>query len=162
MALFQDSNFWVLLSFIIFIGVFLKYGRGAFLGMLDTKINTIKAELEQAESLRVEAQDLLAEYQRKHKDAMKEADSIIATAREHAEQIRIKAEEDAKRTAKRREEQLQLKLSRIEQTARQDIETYTAKLATDAAREILTKNVDSKTDKILISNTLASVANQAD
>lgn len=162
MELLQDSNFWVLISFLIFMGIAYRYGRGAFLGMLDNKISAIKTELQQAEMLRLEAQDLLAEYQRKHKDAMQEAKDIIENARAHAEDIRKKAEEDAKHTAQRREEQLRLKLERIEQNARQDIEAYTAKLSIDAAREILAKNMDSKTDKQLIAKTLTGVAEALD
>lgn len=159
MALLHDTNFWVLISFVIFIGVFLKFGRGAFLGFLDGKINTIRNELNQAESLRVEAQELLAEYQRKHKDAMKEAEKIIADAKKHAENIRLKAEEEAKRTAERREAQLTEKLARIEQNARHEVEAYTARVAVEASRQILAEKMDSKADKDLISNTLGSVSN---
>ena len=158
MELLQDTNFWVLISFIIFIGVFIKYGLSSAMGFLDSKIDSIRSELNHAETLRVEAQELLAEYQRKHKDAMKEAEHIIADAKKHAESIREKAEEDAKRTADRREQQLQEKLARIEQNARTDIEAYTAQVAVDAARQLLSEKMDAKADKEIISNTLSSVS----
>ena len=157
MELFQDTNFWVLISFVIFIGVFIKYGRSAAVEFLDNKINSIRNELNQAESLRVEAQELLAEYQRKHKDAMKEAEIIISDAKNHAESIRVKAEEDAIRTAERRQTQLNEKLSRIEQNAHSEIESYIAQVSVDAARQILTEKMDAKADKQIISNTLSSV-----
>lgn len=158
MEFLQDTNFWVLISFIIFAGIFLKFGRAGAVAFLDNKIEAIRNELNHAETLRVEAQELLAEYQRKHKDAMKEAEKIISTAKKHAETIRLQAEEDAKRTAERREIQLQDKLARIEQNARHEIESYTAKIAVDAARQILSEKIDGKTDKAIISNTLGSVS----
>ena len=158
MEFLQDTSFWVFVSFVIFIGVFLKYGRATALGFLDNKIDSIRNELNHAESLRVEAQELLAEYQRKHKDAMKEAEKIVADAKKHAETVRIKAEADAKRTADRREVQLQEKLNRIEQNAKAEIEAYTAQVAIDTAREILQNKMDAKTDKTIIFNTLDNVS----
>ena len=110
-ALLNDTNFWVLISFVIFMGVAWKYGRKSALAGLDGKIDTIKTELATAEKLRVEAQELLAEYQRKHKDALREADDIIAKAKSHAESMRAKAESDLEVTMKRREDQLQQTLT---------------------------------------------------
>jgi F-type H+-transporting ATPase subunit b len=155
--LLQDANFWVLISFIIFVGVFLKYGKAKVLSSLDDKITKIKSELEQAESMRLEAQTLLCEYQQKHKDAMKDAKEIIANAKAYAEEIRIKTEEELEKTSQRREAQLQEKLERIEQNARHEIEAYTAKIAMDASRKILTESLNEKSDSALIQSTLGSV-----
>jgi len=160
--LIQDSNFWVLISFLIFLGIAWHYGRAAALGKLDDKINNIRKELEEAERIRVDAQELLAEYQRKHKDAMSEADQIIADAKKHAEYIRAKAEEEMNKAQSRRQAQLDEKLTRIEQNAKQDIESYTAKIAVNAARQILTDKMDAKTDKDIMAkvmNTMSKTIN---
>lgn len=158
MALFQDTTFWVLIAFVIFAGFFIRYGKDKALAMLDDKILSIKNELETAENLRVEAQELLAEYQRKHKDAMSEAAGIIARAKDHAEAMRLKAEEDLADTMKRREAQLEEKLQRIEQNASMEIKAYTAQIAVNAAKEILTEKIDAKADKEIVSNTLNTVS----
>jgi F-type H+-transporting ATPase subunit b len=157
MELFQDTNFWVLVSFIIFIGVAWKYAKDAALAKIDGKIDAIRKELTEAERIRVDAQELLAEYQRKHKDALSEADKIIADAKNHAEDIRKKAEADMERTQARREAQLDEKLKRIEQNAAQEIEAYTAQIAVNAARHILADKMDAKTDKDIINNVMSSV-----
>lgn len=156
--LLHDTNFWVLISFLIFVvGVFV-YGRKAILGSLDSKIDAIKTELEEAERIRVDAQELLAEYQRKHKDAMNEADKIVAEAKKHAESIREKAEADMANATERREAQLNEKLSRLEQQAAQDIQAYTAKIVVNAARDVLTDKMDSKSDKDMIADTMDGVS----
>jgi len=152
--LFYDTNFWVLLSFLIFCVVAFKYGKNAVLDSLDSKINAIKMELDSAEKLRVDAQELLAEYERKHKDAISEAANIIAQAQQNADAIKEKAEADLAKTMQRREAQLQENLSRIEQNARQEIQAYTAKIAVNAARDVLSDNMNAKADKIILSNTL--------
>ena len=78
MEFLSDTGSWVLISFLIF--AFLAYtkGKAAFLNMLDSRIEAIKNEIETAESLRVEAQELLAQYQRKQRDAAKEAEEAAA------------------------------------------------------------------------------------
>lgn len=158
MALLEDTNFWVLISFILFAFVAIRYGKDKAMALLDDKIAAIKNELDTAESLRVEAQELLAEYQRKHKDAMGEAANIIARAKDHAEALRLKTEEDLAETMKRREAQLEEKLQRIEQNAAMEIKAYTAQLAINAAKDVLSQNIDAKADKEIIDNTLNTIS----
>ena len=62
-----------------------KMGRKSVVGALDAKIDEVKSEIENAERLRVEAQELLAQYQRKQRDAEQEAADILKRAQEHSE-----------------------------------------------------------------------------
>lgn len=156
--LLHDTSFWVLISFLIFVGIFIKYGKSKVLGNLDDRISSIKTELETAERLRIEAQEVLADYQRKQKDAMKEAELIIADAKAQAENMRQNAENEWQKTMSRREEQLNERLSRIEDNARHDIEAYTAQLAINATRKVLKDKMDSKSDKPLLDNTLEQLS----
>ncbi len=156
--LLHDTNFWVLISFVIFSGVAYKYGKTTVLSKLDGKIDAIRTELSQAEKLRVDAQELLAEYQRKHKDAISEAATIIADAKKHANDIKNTAEEDLKNILARREDQLQEKLTRIEQNASQEIQAYVAEIAVNSARDLLNSKMDAKADKAIISNMMSNVS----
>ena len=155
--LLHDTNFWVLISFVIFTIVAYKYGRATVLAKLDGKIDSIRTELTEAERLRVDAQELLAEYQRKHKDAMSESAKIIAEAKKNAEEIKSKSENDLKALMERREAQLQDKLNRIEDNAMQEIQSYTAQIAVSAARNIIEKNMNTSADKAIISNIMNDV-----
>ena len=65
MEFLQDTNVWVLLSFILFMALAYYKGKDIILGGLDAKIETIRQEIVTAENMRVEAQELLAQYQRK-------------------------------------------------------------------------------------------------
>lgn len=156
--LLHDTNVWVAISFTIFAIVAYKYGKNIFLNGLDAKIDNIKTELEEAERIRVDAQELLAEYQRKHKDAMSEADKIISEAKKHAEDIRKKAEADMDRANERREAQLNEKLARLEQNAAQEIQAYTAQIAVNAARDIFRDKMNAKSDKEIIAETMSNIS----
>ncbi len=71
-------------------GGFRKIGAG-----LDTKIATIRRQLDEAAALRAEAEAMKADYQQKTADAKKEAQAILENAKAGAVQLVAKAKEDA-------------------------------------------------------------------
>ena len=84
-ALFGEAEFWVLIAFVISMAIVVWKARGAMLGMLDRRAEKIKAELDEARRLAEEAQKALAQHQLRQRDALKEAEAIIAQARAEAE-----------------------------------------------------------------------------
>jgi F-type H+-transporting ATPase subunit b len=152
-----DANNWVLISFVIFAIGFLRFGKGALIAKLDARIAEIRKEIETAESLRIEAQELLAQYQRKQRDAAREAETIVAHARESAAHIRREAEAEMKETLKRREEQMNDRLKRAEEKAVNDIRAYAAELAVRATREIIVTEMDESTNGSLVDKSIKSV-----
>ncbi|MFP4313189.1 MAG: hypothetical protein ACLFR0_02570 [Alphaproteobacteria bacterium] len=153
MDLLHDSNVWLVFSFIIFCFILLKYGKKAFLSMLDKRIEDIKTELSTSETLRVEAQELLAQYQRKQRDAEKEAEQIIAKAEQNALQIRKKAEEDLIASLKRKEQQMKERIQQMEESVIQEIREHAANLAVEATTQIIIDKLGKKdSDKLLDSS----------
>lgn len=160
MALFGDATFWVLISFCLFLFMFFRLGRGPILAKLDARIGEIRKEISAAETLRIEAQELLAQYQRKQRDAAKEARTIIETARSHAVQITRQAEAELSESLKRREQQLEDRLRRIKENAATEIRAYAAELAVKATREIIAEKMDEKTSARLVDASIKQVAEQ--
>lgn len=158
--LLADTHFWVTLSFIGFLCLFFKFGKGPLLSKLDAKIEEIRKEIASAESLRTEAQELLAQYKQKQNEAEKESAAIIENARKHAEQIRRQAETDMDARLKRREQQVQDRLRRMEESAMADIRAYAAELAVKATGEIIAKKMDEQTNARLIDASIKQVAGQ--
>jgi F-type H+-transporting ATPase subunit b len=158
MGFLNDPANWVFISFVIFAFGFMRFGKNALLHKLDSRIAEIRKEIETAESLRVEAQELLAQYQRKQRDAAKEAEAIVATARTHADQIRKQAEADIAATLKRREEQTADRLKRMEEKAANDIRAYAAELAVRATREIIVTEMNEKVNAGMVDHSIKAVA----
>ena len=80
-----EAEFWVAVAFFIFMGIAWK--AGAFSAMtkgLDGRANRVRHELDEAKRLREEAATVLADYKRRRAEAEKEAEAIIASAREEA------------------------------------------------------------------------------
>ena len=81
----HNTNFVVLIAFLVFVGVLFYFKvPGMIGGLLDKRADEIKSELDEARALREEAQTILASYERKQKDVQEQADRIVATAREDA------------------------------------------------------------------------------
>ncbi len=155
--LLLDTHIWFIFSFVIFAGIILKFGMPALNGMLDGRITQIKKDLETAENLRIEAQEMLAQYQRKHRDAVQESEKIVATAKENAKQFQKQAEDDLKVLIERREAQLEDRLVRMEQNAINEIQAYAADLAINAARQIIEEKLDKKANAKLVEQSIESI-----
>jgi F-type H+-transporting ATPase subunit b len=142
MEFLHEPTNWVFLSFVIFAVLFARYGWKNVAAKLDGRIDEIRSELKSAETLRNEAQAMLAEYQAKHRDAMKEAQDIAVRARQQAKAIQEKAEADIAETMVRREKQLEERLNRIEAAAEAELRRATAELAIKAAEAQIRKSLD--------------------
>ena len=79
----RNTDFVVLIAFLIFIGILVYYKVPAMVGgLLDKRAMNIRAELDEAKALREEAMALLASYERKQKDVQAQADRIVAAAKQ--------------------------------------------------------------------------------
>src|ERR1044071_6383124 len=86
--LLQEPETWVAIAFVIFVGVIVYVGaHKKMIEALDHRSARIQKELDDAKALRDDAAKLLADYQRKQKEAEHEAEAIIAEAKAEAERI---------------------------------------------------------------------------
>ena len=92
----NDPLFWVLISFLAFVGLLVYYRVPTMVGkMLDDRADMIRKELDEARRLREDAQSLLEEYQRKAREADVEAHTIIEQAKREAETLAAEVTESA-------------------------------------------------------------------
>jgi len=154
MAFLQEPTFWVLIAFVIFLGAAGRPLVSLITAGLDKRADKIREDLEEAEKLRKEAQDLLAGYQRKQRDAIQEAKDIVQHAHEEAERIAVQGRETLEASLERRRK---LALERIEQAEAQALDAVRAKtvdLALDATREFLSKELKGKQADALINQAI--------
>ncbi|RMF39078.1 MAG: F0F1 ATP synthase subunit B, partial [Alphaproteobacteria bacterium] len=83
--MWESPEFWVAVAFVIFVAATFRplYRQAA--AALDARAARIKNEIDEAQALREEAQALLAEYKRRQRAALKEAEEILEHARGEAE-----------------------------------------------------------------------------
>jgi len=102
--LLEDPKVWVSLSFVIFLILMWKpFGVfGMIAKALDARGAKIKAELDAAVQLRLEAQSTLDAYQKKQAEVLKEAEEILAKTKRDAEVMAIAARIELKSSLEKR------------------------------------------------------------
>jgi len=140
--MFQDAEFWVAVAFVVTILLIAWKGGRPMLKTLDDRAAKIRAELDMAEKLREEAQHLLADYQRRQRDAVKESEAIIAQARADAESLIADSRTRLDETLARREQLAMERIAQAEAHAQAEIRGEAAQLVVAASREILSKQLE--------------------
>lgn len=138
----SDPTFWVLVGFLVFIGAAVYFKLPGIIGKaLDERGATIKAELDQARRLREEAQALFVDYQRRQREAEKEAAEIVAHAREEAERLLREAHQDLEATMTRRRQLAETKIAQAEAQAVKEVREAAVDLAIAAAASVLKQDL---------------------
>lgn len=110
-----DSSFWALVGLFLFFAVLYRFKvHELVIGALDGRGDRIRGELEEARRLREEAQQLLAEYQRKRKEAESEAEAIVEAAKSEAGQIAAEAKARTEEYVTRRTTLAEQKIAQAE------------------------------------------------
>ena len=142
----MDATFWATVALAIFLGIVFYFKAPALITKsLDERANRIRAELEEARRLREEAQQLLAEYQRKRKDAEKDAADIVAAARREAEALVSEAQRKTEDYVTRRTALAEQKIVQAERDAINEVRSSAVDIAVEAARGVLASRVDERT-----------------
>lgn len=150
---------WVLVSFILFMALLVYYQIPSKIAKaLDSRADKIKEELNEARRLREEAQTILADYQQKRRDAEKEAEDIIALARNEAHAFAEKSKQDLKDTLDRRMRLAEEKITRAEEQAIQDIRSRSADVAISAAETILARELQGQPAEDLVTQGIRDVS----
>lgn len=154
----NDPTFWVAVGFFVFAGLIVWKVRQPMLEGLDARADRIKTELDEAQRLREEAQKALAEYKRKQRDATKEAEEMLTSAKHEAELIRSQASEDLKAVLARRERAALEKISQAETQAIHDVRAQAVDMAMAATAKLLSENVDPGRDQAMVDQAIKDLS----
>jgi len=140
----------VAIAFVIFVVLVLWKGTRKITEGLDKRAERIRNQLNETQNLREEAQAALASYQRHQRDALAEAEQIIAQAEAEADRLKEHAEEVLAATIKRREEQAVQRIAQAEASAIQDVRDQAVDLAIGVATKLIAKKIDKSVQGSLI------------
>jgi len=158
MEFLGTAEFWVAVSFFGFLGVVLYFKAPAMITKaLDERAARIRAELDEAQRLREEAQALLAEYQRKRRDAEKEVEEIISLAREEAERLSTETRAVLEESVQRRMRATEAKIAQAESQALDEVRAAAADAAIRAAETVISKSMSPKTRADLVASGIKEV-----
>lgn len=155
MAALSTPEFWVAVSFFGFVALIIYFkAPGMVLKALDDRADAIRKELDEARRLREEAQALLTDYERKQRNASKEADEIIQLARQQAETLATETRESLKATLARRAKLAEDKIARAGEQALVEVRAAAATAAIAAAQQIIADKMTPAASKKLVDQSI--------
>jgi F-type H+-transporting ATPase subunit b len=155
--MFEAENF-VALGFVIFLGLLVYLGaHRRVIDGIDKRQARIKAELDEAVRLREEAQAVLADFERRGREAEAEAASIVAGAKAEAERLAVEAKAKMEDFVVRRTKMAEAKIAQAEAQALADVRSAAADTAVAAAEKILAAAAKGKVAEDLLAQSIESV-----
>ena len=144
MEFFHQPANWAAIGFVVFVALVAKRAWVAMTAMLDGRAAEIKAKLDDAVKLREDAKQLLANYEKKVRDAEKEATDILAQAKAEATRMAQDAAVALETTVQRRSELAMDRIARAEQKALKEVRDVAIEIAVRGAERLIAAEVDDK------------------
>lgn len=154
----RNTDFVVLLAFLVFIGILVYFKVPSIvMGLLDKRATGIQAELDEARALREEAQTLLASYERKQKQVQEQADRIVQQAKREAEAAAEQARHDLQVSIERRLQAAQEQIAAAESAAVREVRNRAVMLSVAAASDLLKQDLSGQAASDQIDAAIAEV-----
>ena len=155
----HNTNFVVLIAFVVFVGILVWRKVPALLArVLDDRAILIRNELDEARLLREEAKALLASYEAKQKEVQEQSLRIIATAKEEAQAAAAKARVDLQASITRRMAAAEDQIASAVKAAEIAVRNQAINVSVSAAGEILAAQMKADGAAASIDAAIAQVA----
>ncbi|MGK2921955.1 MAG: F0F1 ATP synthase subunit B family protein [Methyloceanibacter sp.] len=151
MDIFATPEFWVAVSFFLFLALVFYFGMHKKIAVaLDARAAAIAKEIDEAKALRDEAQSVLADYRQKQSNAAQEAQAIVDRAGKEAEAFAAETSRNMKEQFERRMKLAEDKIGRAEEEAVRDVRAAAADAAIAAAQMVIADRLTPETaDKLV-------------
>ena len=155
----RNTDFVVLLAFLVFIGILFYFRVPSRIGeLLDRRAASIRSDLDEARSLREEAQTLLASFERRSRENEAQTERIVAQARTEAEEAAAQARRDLDAQVARRLAGAEEQLASAEAAAVRQIRDRAVEVAVAAAAEVIAERMSDARQTAMIDRSIETVA----
>src|SRR3569623_736965 len=157
-ALGRNAGGWGAVAMLVVFAIMLWAGVPKIIGrILDSRIEGIRKQLEEAKLLRAEAEKLRDEYAKKAREADEEIATLRAGASRQADEIVEKAKADAAALIERHKAIAADKIAAAERAAVEELRTKAAEAASIAARGLIAQGHDAKADSKLVDEAISGI-----
>ena len=147
-----DATFWVAISFFIFFGgiIYLKVPQ-KINNSLISQISEIKKELNEAEKIKIEAKNLLSNYENKIDKSKKETQEIINLAKKDSEKNILEKTQKFHLIIENKKKTVEQKIIQMKKNAIKDIKNISVKISMEAVEHLIKNSIDkNKLEKLYI------------
>ena len=152
--MYSDPQFWVAVSFFLFILAIFNPVRKVLVASLDSQINDIKLKIDEAQNLKIEAQKTLSELKTREAEVNTEIQNLKVEAENKIKELK---ELSTKKLSEQIEKRKQLAENKIEQLVRDanlSIKSYISNAAIEVTTNILQKNLTKEKKSDLIDESI--------
>lgn len=154
----KTPEFWVAVSFFAFLAVVLYFKvPGMIAKALDERADAIRKELDEARTLRREAQAILDDYQKRHGRVAEESEAIVKQARREAEALQAETRKSLADQLDRRTKAAEDKIRSAQAQALAEIRSAAVDKAIAAAERIISAKLGGPSANTLIDKSIADV-----
>ena len=153
-----DATFWVAISFFIFVGglVYLKVPQKINVSLLN-QINEIKKELDEAEKLKIEAKNLLSDYESKIDKSKKETRDILNLAKKQAERTILEKTEKFHVNMDNKKKMIEQKILQMKESALKEIKHISIKISIETVEHLIKNSIDKNKIQKIYSDSIEQV-----
>ena len=128
-----DATFWVAISFFIFFGglIYLKVPQKVNNTLIE-KISEIKNELKNAETLKVEAKNILSDYENKIDKSKKETKEIINASKKESENNILEKTKKFHQIMEMKKKNTEQKIVQLKENALRNVKNISVKISIEA------------------------------
>ena len=148
--MFSDPQFWVAVSFILFIAAIFNPVRKILTSSLDAQISDIKNKIDEVENLKNEAQKALDELKERETKVEKEIENLKLESEKRIADLKNMSSSKLAVQIEKRKVLAENKIEQIVRDTNNSIKNYISSVAIGATRNILLQNLskDKKSDLI--------------
>ena len=156
----MSDEVWIAIAFVLVVVVAWRPLKARLQAMLDERAVQIGKELDEARRLREEAERTLADYQQKQRDALAQAEEILAHAKVEAEAIGERAKRDLAAAIERHRKIATDRIALEEQKAVADVRNLAVDIAVASTRQLLSNKLDDNRRGNLVDQAIADLPQQ--
>lgn len=152
--MFSDPQFWVAVSFILFIAAIFNPVRKILTSSLDGQINEIKNKIDESENIKNEAQKTLSELKKREQEVEKEIKALSNNAANKIVELEEQSKQKLKDQIEKRKILAENKIDQLVRDANVSIKNYISSTAINTTIHILNNNLTDEKKASLISESI--------
>ena len=152
--MFSDPQFWVAVSFILFIAAIFNPVRKILTSSLDAQIKDIKNKIDEVENLKIEAQKALDELRERESKVEKEIQNLKLESEKRIAELRDISTTKLTDQIEKRKILAENKIEQLVRDTNNSIKNYISSVAIEATRNILLQNLSKDKKSALIEESI--------
>ena len=155
--MFSDPQFWVAVSFILFIAAIFNPVRKILTSSLDAQIKDIKNKIDEVESLKNEAQKALDELKERETKVEKEIQKLNLESEKRISELKDISASKLTDQIEKRKILAENKIEQLVRDTNNSIKNYISSIAIEATRNILLQNLSKDKKSNLIEESITEL-----